>query len=525
VGQLGNGNNNVQDKPVSVVGYEPAPEPPVACSSEGFESVPPPGWNITNNSQPAGVTDWFQGDTSYFTATAGPLNSYAAANIDNTSGEGTISDWLISQPMSLTNGDLLAFWTRKISPDNYPDRLEFRISQAGESVDVVNTAESVGDFSTLLRTVDPNLTKNNYPQTWFPFTATVRGITGTVTGRVAFRYYVTNGGPGGINSDYIGVDSFSNCTPIDPLATPTPTPTQTPTRTPTATRTAMPTATQTPPATQTPTETLVPTATQTATETPTQQPSQTPTITATSDPNSTPTNTPTVTPTGIPWDTPTSSPTPTETLPATTAPTLTPSTSPSSTPTASHTPSPSPTPTSLPTAAVGDRVWLDASGNGKQDPGETGVSGVTVTLKMWNGVDDFVTLATTRTGGTGLYLFDGLQAADYLLVFDRPVGYAFAPKHAAGATDATDSDVDPTTGESDFFTLAQGDNRRTIDAGIVPLPTATATPSPTNTPTETPTDIPTATPSSTPTETPTPSATPTLGSAYFAFMPIALKQP
>lgn len=71
-------------------------------------------------------------------------------------------------------------------------------------------------------------------------------------------------------------------------------------------------------------------------------------------------------------------------------------------------PYPSLTPTSFPTVAVGDRVWLDASGNGKQDPGETGVSGVTVTLRIWNGFDDFVTLATTRAGGTGLSLFDGL---------------------------------------------------------------------------------------------------------------------
>lgn len=178
-----------------------------------------------------------------------------------------------------------------------------------------------------------------------------------------------------------------------------------------------------------------------------------------------PTNTPTVTLTDPPWGTSTPSPT------------------------SIHTPTP--TPTTLPTAAVGDRVWLDASGNGKQDPGETGVSGVTVTLKKWNGVDDFVTLATTRTGGTGLYLFDGLQAADYLLVVERPVGYAITAKHTAGATDAMDSDVDPITGESDFFTLAPGDNRRTMDAGLVPLPTATATPSLTSTPTPSPTGTPT----------------------------------
>jgi hypothetical protein len=168
-----------------------------------------------------------------------------------------------------------------------------------------------------------------------------------------------------------------------------------------------------------------------------------------------------------------------------------------------------------------------------------------VTLKIWNGVDDFVTLATTRTSGTGLYLFDGLQAADYLLVFERPTGYAFTSKHAPGATDATDSDVDVTTGESDFFALAPGDNRRTFDAGVVPLPTATATPSPTGTPTETPTPSPTATPTSiptetatptsvstatptvtptsTPTETPTATASPTPGPSYFAFMPMVVR--
>jgi hypothetical protein len=527
--QLGDGTNSDRITPVSVVGFEPAPEDPVSCASEGFETVPPAGWVIANNSQPAGITDWFQGDTSYFPASTGPLNSYAAANIDNTSGEGTISDWLISQPMSLTDGDKLAFWTRKVSPDNYPDRLEFRISQAGESVDVGGTANSVGDFTTLLRSVNSTLTKTNYPLSWFPFTTTVHGITGTITGRVAFRYFVTNGGPGGINSDYIGVDSFSHCVPNGPILTPTPTPTQTPTRTPTATKTATPTATQTPTATLTPTETLVPTATPTPTETPTVQPSHTPTTTPTT------TVTPTVDPNATPVDTPTSSPTPTQTLPATATPTPTPSPSPVATATATSSPTPGPTPTSLPTAAVGDRVWLDASANGKQDPGETGVSGVTVTLKMWNGVDDFVTLAITRTGGTGLYLFDGLQAADYLLVFERPTGYAFTAKHASGATDATDSDVDATTGESDFFALAPGENRRTFDAGLVPLPTATATQSPTSTPTETPTvtptltDTPTMSPSRTPTETATstptssPTETPTPSLNYRASLPFVMK--
>lgn len=191
----------------------------------------------------------------------------------------------------------------------------------------------------------------------------------------------------------------------------------------------------------------------------------------------------------------------------------------------------SPTPTAVPTAAVGDRVWQDTSGNGKQDPGEPGVSGVTVTLRIWNGVDDFVTLATTRTGGAGLYLFSGLEAGDYVLVVSLPAGYAFTVKHAPGATDATDSDVDPVTGETDFFSLVPGDNRRTFDAGLMPLasPTGTPTNTPTLTPTSTPmpSDTPTVTPSNTPTETPTntPTATPTPSptstpSYVYAFVPL-----
>ena len=32
------------------------------------------------------------------------------------------------------------------------------------------------------------------------------------------------------------------------------------------------------------------------------------------------------------------------------------------------------------TGAIGDRVWIDADGDGVQDPGEAGLAGVTVQL-------------------------------------------------------------------------------------------------------------------------------------------------
>ena len=160
----------------------------------------------------------------------------------------------------------MTIWTRKASVDYFPDRLQFRMSQAGDSLDVGNTAESVGSFATLLYDVNPGLVASSYPTSWFPLTLTVTGLPETVAGRFALRYYVTNGGPGGANSDYIGVDSFAYCQPGGPIATPTPT--TTPTETPTSTPTTTPTGTPTPTATNEPTATNTPTHTPTSTPLP-----------------------------------------------------------------------------------------------------------------------------------------------------------------------------------------------------------------------------------------------------------------
>ena len=53
------------------------------------------------------------------------------------------------------------------------------------------------------------------PNTWTKYTFTVSGVGSTpVPVKFAFRYYVTNGGPSGANSDIIGVDTFSVDRPI-----------------------------------------------------------------------------------------------------------------------------------------------------------------------------------------------------------------------------------------------------------------------------------------------------------------------
>jgi large repetitive protein len=77
------------------------------------------------------------------------------------------------------------------------------------------------------------------------------------------------------------------------------------------------------------------------------------------------------------------------------------------------------------TGAIGDRVWIDADGDGKQDPGEAGLSGVQVQL-YWdsdaNGGIDSV-LATTTTAADGSYIFDGLAAGIYQVVVTAPSGF------------------------------------------------------------------------------------------------------
>jgi len=126
-------------------------------------------------------------------------------------------------------------------------------------------------------------------------------------------------------------------------------------------------------------------------------------------------------------------------------------------------------------ASLGDRVWNDGNANGIQDSGETGVSGVTVRLFTAGadgnfGTVDDVQVATTTTGTSGNYSFNGLTPGlGYQVEFVRPVNTVFTTRDASGNTlDATDSDANTTTGRSQTVTLASGENNTSIDAGVRP---------------------------------------------------------
>ncbi len=196
-------------------GHVPGPNPVIegtASINEGFEDIttlPGAGWFAQNNSSPLGTTGWFQGNTSVFSAHAGPANSYLAANFSNTAGAGTISNWMLTPEIDFGIGAELSFFTRRTT-SQWTDRLEVRLSTNGSSTNVGSGPSDVGDFTTLLTSINPNLVAGGYPDIWTQFILNNSdGIPTSGTGRIAFRYYVTSGGPAGDNSDYIGIDTVT----------------------------------------------------------------------------------------------------------------------------------------------------------------------------------------------------------------------------------------------------------------------------------------------------------------------------
>lgn len=187
--------------------------------SESFDAASPAGWTAVNNSSPVGTNSWSAGATTTLTGFVGA--GYAVANYQAiaASSAGDISDWYISPQVNLKDGAIVKFYTRTAGGSTiYPDRLEVRLSTSGASTDVGTTTSSTGVFTITACTINPTLQAvagsggcgNPYPQTWTQYTITVSGVgSAPIAGRIAFRYWVTNGGETGANSNIIGIDEFS----------------------------------------------------------------------------------------------------------------------------------------------------------------------------------------------------------------------------------------------------------------------------------------------------------------------------
>ena len=112
--------------------------------------------------------------------------------------------------------------------------------------------------------------------------------------------------------------------------------------------------------------------------------------------------------------------------------------------------------------AVGDRVWLDANHNGRQDDAETSVADVGVALFLDGGQEP---LATTTTNADGFYIFDNLPKATYVVKFTAPAGYRFTTQTAPGLANTVDSDPNA-DGVTASFLLDEDDDAPNMTKGL-----------------------------------------------------------
>jgi hypothetical protein len=183
----------------------------------------PAGWAEANMSLPIGMdTTWQIGypanaaASGAFTAFSGGPASFISASFSNIEGAGTISNWLITPFVNASNGDTLSFYTRTTNFDGafYPDRMQVRWANSN-STNVGSDSISVGDFSTLLLDINPTYSVDDapnggFPHAWTRYQIALSGLPANgESGRFAFRYFVQNGGPLGLNSGVIGIDDVT----------------------------------------------------------------------------------------------------------------------------------------------------------------------------------------------------------------------------------------------------------------------------------------------------------------------------
>jgi len=114
------------------------------------------------------------------------------------------------------------------------------------------------------------------------------------------------------------------------------------------------------------------------------------------------------------------------------------------------------------TGAIGDRVWIDGDGDGVQDGGEMGLSGVTVDLLTAGtdglfGTADDVISSTTTTNASGNYIFTKVKSGAYVVRVTAPSGYS----PSADLDGTLDNQTTP-------ILLAPGDVYLNADFGYLP---------------------------------------------------------
>ena len=148
------------------------------------------GWVVLDEDGGGTTPPFNQGDVTVFTAYEGPDDGYTFSNYQGANGF-LIDQWLISPEITVAAGDTLKFWHRSPDANPFDDSIYVRYS--------TTAGITPADF-------DMNWGRYLVSETgWAQWTGTF-STSGTV--RFAIQYYITDGGPSGNNSNYIGLDYF-----------------------------------------------------------------------------------------------------------------------------------------------------------------------------------------------------------------------------------------------------------------------------------------------------------------------------
>lgn len=114
-----------------------------------------------------------------------------------------------------------------------------------------------------------------------------------------------------------------------------------------------------------------------------------------------------------------------------------------------------------PPITIGDFLWHDADANGIQDPGETGLGGVTV--ELWDPAKATL-LASTTTNAAGFWALPGNAGTGYRI---RVPGLHQPSPLRAGADPGRDSDLNPSGADAGFSdVLTFGASSAAVDVGL-----------------------------------------------------------
>lgn len=185
------------------------------------------GWEFINVSDPLGSGIWQNGGSvpPFFNAFSNNGSNAGFIGVDylsTSADQGIISNWLVSPPVVMQNGDKIIFYTRAQQvadgtgdTTDFGNSLQLRLNTINDGTNVGGGLDP-GSFTKGLLSINPQLIYSSviapdpaaYPSQWTRFEATISGINGSVRGRFGFRYFVTDGGSNG-NGTGVGIDAVS----------------------------------------------------------------------------------------------------------------------------------------------------------------------------------------------------------------------------------------------------------------------------------------------------------------------------